>query len=226
MRLTHMQLILASALALVIVLIVITMLLKKPAKKENFSFGDIFKTVKNVGKKVGEVAKDGFNAAKNVVAPNSFQPTYTNRVLYKNLWACPSGTVDYGDEARQCLTSQYGPQIWRADGAGNWGWACPNGTSLVNTGDWNQKCAKGFSQRKLIGGTWKCYDTEVDTGKTWENSDYYAAQQQCATGDDASFTTRVYDGTNWVCPSGSVDTGFTWNDGALGSKQCRISPGN
>ena len=225
MRLTHMQLILASALALVIFLIVLTMLLKKP-KKENFSFGEVFKKVKDVGKKVGNVAKDGFNAAKNVVAPNSFQPTYTNRIFYKNLWACPPGTADMGDEARQCLTSAYGPMIWRATSDGTWGWACPNGTSLVNTGDWNQKCARGFSQRKLIGGTWKCYDTEVDTGRTWENSDYYAAQQQCATGDDASFTTRIYDGKNWVCPSGSTDTGFTWNDGALGSKQCRISPGN
>ena len=76
--------ILASALALVIVLIVITMLLKKPAKKENFSFGDIFSKVKDAGKKVGNVAKDGFNAAKNVVAPNSYQPTYTQRINYKN----------------------------------------------------------------------------------------------------------------------------------------------
>jgi hypothetical protein len=220
-----MQLILASAILLVIVLIVITML-RKP-KKEKFSFNDIFKKVKNVGKKVGNVAKDGFNAAKNVVAPNSYNPTYTNRVLYGNkVWACPEGTTDMGDEARQCLTSQYGPQIWRNDGSGNWGWACPNGTALVNTGDWNQKCARGFSSRKLINGTWKCYDTEVDTGKTWENSDYYAAQQQCKTPDDASFTTRAWDGKAWSCPAGTTDTGFSWNDGAIGGKQCKISPGN
>jgi len=224
-----MQLILASAILLVIVLIVITML-RKP-KKEKFSFNDIFKKVKNVGKKVGNtvagVAKDGFNAAKNVVAPNSYQPTYTNRVLYGNkVWACPEGTLDMGDEARQCLTSQYGPQIWRNDGSGNWGWMCPNGSALVNTGDWNQKCAKGFSSRKLINGTWKCFDTEVDTGRTWENSDYYAAQQQCKTPNDASFTTRAWDGQAWSCPAGTTDTGFSWSDGAIGSKQCRISPGN
>ena len=221
MRLTHMQLILASAILLVIVLIVITML-RKP-KKEKFSFNNIFKKVKDVGKTVGNVAKDGFNKVVN----NSYQPTYANRVLYGNkVWACPEGTTDMGDEARQCLTSAYGPQIWRNDGSGNWGWMCPNGTALVNTGDWNQKCAKGFSQRKLIGGTWKCYGSEVDTGRTWENSDYYAAQQQCKTPDDASFTTREWDGKAWSCPTGTQDTGFSWSDGAIGGKQCRILPGN
>lgn len=203
MRLTHTQLILASALLLVILLTIITMLLKKP-KKENFDF----------------------IAAKNAIAPNSFRPTFTKRVLYKNkVSACPPGTLDYGDEARQCLTSQYGPMIWRNDG-GKWQWACPNGSTPIKSSDWNQKCMKGFSQRKLINGIWKCYDTEIDTGKTWENSDYYAAQQQCATGEDSSFTTRIFYGKAWVCPTGTVDTGFNWNDKGVGSKQCRILPGN
>jgi hypothetical protein len=221
--LTHKQIILASALVLVIILVVITMLCK-PKPKDNFSFNVFEKKVTDTTKKVGNTVA---GIAKNVVAPNSYRPTYTKRVLYGNkVFACPEGTLDMGDEARQCLTSQYGPQIWRTDESGSWGWMCPNGSSLINTGDWNQKCAKGFSQRKLIGGTWKCYDTEVDTTLTWENSDYYAAQQQCKTPDDASFTTRVWDGKNWSCPAGTTDTGFSWDDGAIGGKQCRILPGN
>jgi len=187
-------------------------------KKEGFSIGSIFGKVKNVvGGAVGKVS--------SVVSPPGYQPQYTTRINYGNFWACPEGSTDLGDQDKQCLVSQYGPQMWRNTPGSGWSWSCPNGTAPNNSSDWNQKCVQAYSLRQNIDGQWRCLDTETDTGATWTNSDWYGAQKQCDRGNNRVFTTRMYINNAWVCPPGTWDTGFTWSDGANGGKQCQYYGG-
>ena len=220
----------AIALFAVVVLVIITSMSRS---RENFSLGDVFGKIKDIGKKVGNVAKDTFNKAKSVVAKDTYKAQFVNREAYSFGWACPPGSVDYGREDRQCLISEFGPMLWRppVSGTGDWAWSCPRGTTPNNTEDWEKKCVKGFSGAKYINNSWKCFDTETNTGKNWENSDWYEGHRQCkADGVATVFTTRENIGGSWKCPDETKDTGKDWKqtekmaDGRVvdvGSYQCQ-----
>jgi hypothetical protein len=256
--------ILLAALALVVFIIFMI-----TNKKENFSFGNIFKKVKDFGKNVGEKVVDvgknvgekvvdvGKNVGEKVVDTgksvvgkigdllpgggskvevkgkifnDDFVPVYQYRERASNgVWTCPKGTVDMGtNDDKQCLISEIGPRIYRdlADGTGNWGWKCAEGTvPNPGTDKWNQQCVRGWTQRKYINGAWRCYPTDEDTGISWENAEWWAAWRQCKKGDYPSVTTRAWDGKGWSCPPGTDDTGLDWANGADGFKQCKIRPG-
>jgi len=214
LTLTKTHWILLSILAIVIVLIFVM----SRKKKEKFSIGNIFNKAKNaVTGSIGKVV--------DIVKPPGFKPQFVGRQNYGKFWACPEGTTDYGDEEKQCLVSPYGPMVWRNKGGNEWGWGCPNGTAPNNSDDWNQKCVQGYSMKKLIDNQWRCTDTEIDTGKNWENSDWYLAQQQCDRGNNRVFTRRMYIDGKWQCPEGSWDTSFQWGDGENGGKQCKYIGG-
>ena len=258
MKLSKTSMILLAALAAVLLIIVSTTFFRK---QENFSFGDVFKKVADVGKdvgnkivdvgggvvdkvkdtggsvigKIGDVIPGGGGGGSKVevrgkIFDKNFVPIYYYREKAKNgTWTCPKGTVDMGtNDDKQCLASELGPRIYRdlADGTGNWGWKCPEGT-VPNPGTdlWNQHCVRGWNQRKYINGGWRCYSTDEDTGVSWENAEWWAAWRQCKKGDYPSVTTRSWDGKGWSCPPGTTDTGLDWSDGADGFKQCKINPG-
>lgn len=225
------------------------------SRREDFSVKDIFNKVKdvgkNVGKKVVDVSKDIggriIGIGKGVVGKvgdvfdggdgkievsgkrfdDNFAPIYVYRERSSNgTWTCPRGTVDYGtNDDKQCLASELGPMISRNTPNG-WGMACPEGT-VPNPGTDlpNQRCVRGWSQRRFIDGGWKCYPTDTDTGVSWENAGWWAAWRQCAKGEYPSVTTRVWNGNNWSCPPGTDDTGLSWSDGADGFKQCKVRAG-
>jgi hypothetical protein len=148
-----------------------------------------------------------------------YVPTYTARIPYKDFWACPDGTVDTGNGgSKQCLTSPYGPVVWRGGR-----WSCPAGMVPNNSSDWNQKCIAGYSERKHIGEMSKCYDSEIDTGIEPTHADWYQARRQCAVANTVFTTRELIDGA-WQCPSGTRDTGYSWKDGENGGRQCQILP--
>jgi len=262
MILSKTSILLLAALFLVLVIIF-------TQRRENFSFGNFFKKVKDVGKNVGEKIVDvGKNVGEKVVDvgkpivgtvvdfskkvgnkigdiipgggskvevrgkifDKDFVPIYVYRERASNgTWICPKHAVDYGtNDDKQCLISEIGPRIYRdlADGTGNWGWKCPEGT-VPNPGanEWNQSCVRGWSQRKWINGAWKCYNGDEDTGVSWENANWWAAWRQCKKGEYPSVTTRSWDGKGWSCPPGTDDTGLDWADGADGFRQCKVRPG-
>ena len=147
-------------------------------------------------------------------------PRYTWRQQVKpGLWICPDGTVDYlTNDDKQCLTSSLGPKV---------NGRCPYGTVPNSKGADHQKCIKGYTTRKYIDGSWRCYSTAKDTGRDWGKSgnpdvDY----QQCMLKTDViSTTTRMWDGKGWSCPPGTTDTGLDWIDGwGKGYKQCKLDP--
>jgi hypothetical protein len=162
--------------------------------------------------------------AKAIFVPPRDLPQYTYRVYDGKLWHCPEGAVDMGDQDRQCLVSDLGPPIWKVGGDGSWGWHCPNGTTPTDSSDWENKCVKGHSARQLVDGKWTCLDTETDTGKNWENSNWYDAHKQCYR-NSTVFTTRMSVGGKWMCPPGTTDTGYSWNQGyEIGRRQCKYDP--
>jgi len=251
----------------VVLLIIVSMTIFR--KQENFSFGNVFNKIKDVGgnvvNKVVDVGKDvggkvvgvGGNVVDKVkdvggsvvgkigdiipgggskvevkgkIFDKNFVPIYQYRERASNgVWTCPKGTVDMGtNDDKQCLSSEIGPRIYRdlADGTGNWGWKCPEGT-VPNPGTdlWNQQCVRGWSQRRYINGQWRCYATDEDTNASWENTEWWGAHRQCRKGDYPSVTQRMWDGKAWSCPPGTDETWLDWKDGADGFKQCKIRPG-
>lgn len=190
-------------------------------KRENFSFGDIFKKVKNVAVNVGNTVKNTgegvFNKVKDTVAPG-YVPQWTYRQWNGKTWSCPAGSYDYGqNDEHQCLvgdgTTGFAPQSWRWDGK-QWGWSCPANFTQTGDSDWNKKCLAGATGRQYIDGSWKCNNTQTDTGANWGTTDWYNAQRQCALGSgyNTVFTTRMYINNSWQCPPSTRDTGFNWGD--------------
>ena len=152
-----------------------------------------------------------------------YKPGWAFRTWNGRTWECPQGSVDYMRDENQCLTSEYGPRLWRPDDEGTWGWSCPNGTTPNDSNDGNKKCIVGHNKKMLIDGVWRCTDTETDTGHTWENSDWFTAQKQCKR-TNSVFTHRMKIGGEWKCPPATTDTGFTWdNGGDNGGKQCQYT---
>ena len=185
--------------------------------------------------KIGDMLPGGGGGSKvevkGKIFDKDFKPIYVYREKAPNgVWTCPKGTVDYGtNDDKQCLASEIGPRIFRdlADGTGNWGMKCPEG-AVPNPGTDlpDQQCVRGWTQRRWIDGAWRCYSTDIDTGISWENSEWWASWRQCKKGEYPSVTTRMWDGKGWSCPPGSTDTGLDWKDGpADGFKQCKINPG-
>lgn len=205
-------LILIGSIVVVVVLIVLTSWSQK--KKEHFSFGDIFKKIGQVGKNVGVLVKDTAVNVYDRVKP--FNPSFVPRYWDGIAWTCPQGSIDYGDgynNNNSCLTSDLGPQVWRDNGGGKWGWGCPRGTTPNNDGDWNKKCVRGYISRLPMNGQWKCPDWAEDTGANWGNTDWYNAQKQCKL-NNTIFTMPYYEKSQnkWMCPAGYANTGFKWGD--------------
>ncbi|AGE56846.1 hypothetical protein ATCVNEJV3_065L [Acanthocystis turfacea Chlorella virus NE-JV-3] len=205
----------AAIVAIILVIIAVNMTKKK---QENFSFKNIFKKIADTGKKVGTtvagVAVGGYNTAKNVIAPGSgsYNPTFAARYWNGRTWACPNGSIDYGDNYNNgfgCLTSQFGPTV---------NGKCPTNSTPNNDSDPNKACIAGYSGRSMVDGKWQCLTWQEDTGRTWDNSDWFTAQQQCKV-NNTIVTQRIYDSAQkaWVCPANTKDTGFTW--GSVYTKQ-------
>ena len=214
--LSQSSLILIASILVVLVIIFITR-----RKKEKFSFGSIFDKIKDVAVTVGKTTAGVATGVINKVTGGGYKPTWAYRTWNGRTWECPPGSIDYGrEDDKQCLTSANGPEVWRPDASGNWGWSCPNGTTPNNSNDGNQKCIAGYSGKVLVDGQWRCTDTETDTGRNWDNSDWFTAQQQCKRGDTV-YTYRMNVGGEWKCPPGTTDTGYSWSDGDNGGKQCQ-----
>jgi hypothetical protein len=199
--LTNVQLILIGAL-IVVIIVIITMMNKK---KEKLTMADV----------VGPTVDYDIKPA-DVRTSSVYDATFTPKVKYPFGWACPDMTYDYDDG--RCLTSQYGPMIFK-----NNVWKCPAGTVPNDSDDWNMKCVSGFSKKKMINGRMKCYDTEIDVDVGLTDNEFQKGQQ-CAIGNQTVFTTREYSNGKWACPTGTFDTGMTYNDGANGGRQCQILP--
>jgi hypothetical protein len=171
-------------------------------KQEKFSFKNIFNKIADVGKGIGNAA--GGVIDKIVPGGKSYNPTFAPRYWNGRTWACPNGSIDYGDSYNNgfgCLTSPYGPMV---------NGKCPTNMTPNHDGD-NKACIAGFSGKTLVNGQWQCLTWQEDTGRNWENSDWYAAHQQCKV-NNTIVTQRVYDDAKkaWVCPPNTKDTGFTW----------------
>lgn len=187
MILTNTQLILIAAFIFVSVLIVFTM-----NKKEGFEPG-VFAKLNNISPMMIPPG--------SVIAPNSYEPTYTEYVKYGKVSACPEGTTDVGGK---CLTSKFGPKINNV---------CP-ATMVENPSiDPNMQCVARRTEKKMIGGRLKCYESQIET-----------MDGQCMAGDDTVFTRREFLYGKWQCPPGTIDTGLHWSDGQNGMRQCKILP--
>lgn len=227
------------AIAIVVVLAVAWK--NKKSKRDDFldKIGDAFKKAGQFVVKTGLTIKDGAvagynsvtgkgqDAAQQVVAgPPPYAPTFSGRQFDKYDWSCPWWTVESGnaDNSKACYNRPYTSPVWRDTGGGKWGWSCPNGTTPNNDPQWEKQCAVGYMGRVYTDEGWKCPQGTTDTGKTWENSDWYEAQRQCERG--GPYTTRVSLNKKWVCPPGSKDTGLSWgsetsDDPDRGYKQCK-----
>ena len=170
MILSRTSILLLAALA-VVLLIIVSMTFFKKQENFSFGSifskikdigGNVVDKVKDVGGNVVDKVKDvggGFVGKIGDIIPGGgskvevqgkifdkdFVPIYVYREQAKNgTWTCPKGTVDMGtNDDKQCLSSEIGPRIYRdlADGTGNWGWKCAEGT-VPNPGanEWNQQC--------------------------------------------------------------------------------------
>lgn len=214
----HARTQLCICVAIVALVVAVYIAEKRRRQRENFSFSKIFNKVKNV-------AVGAFNTVKSVATGGGpSQPAYAPQFVGRQWdgigWSCPDGTVDTGREDYQaCAKSQYMTPLWRNDGK-QWGWSCPNGTVPSGLPTWEQQCEVGWTARQYYDGKWQCPPGMWDSGATWDNSDYYAAQKQCQL--KSAYTTRVWDGAAWVCPTGTKDTGVSWDKGeAVGGKQCK-----
>jgi hypothetical protein len=205
-------------LAIVATVVFIVFMLARQ-KKENFSFGSIFGKVKDVAVGVGQTYKQAGQQLYDQVKqnmPQAYSPQWTYRQWNGKTWSCPAGTYDYGgQDEKQCLVGSgptgYAPQRWRWDGT-TWGWSCPNNSTLTPEGQWEKKCIFGATGRQLIDGTWKCNNTQTDTGFNWDNTDWFNGGRQCSLGDgwNTVFTTRVFKDGKWTCPANTTDTGYNW----------------
>lgn len=199
--LTKVQMILIGALIVAIVVIIATM-----KKREKLTMADVVGPVVNYDIKPADVRTSSVYA-----------PTFTPKVKYPFGWACPDMTYDYDDG--RCLTSKYGPMVFK-----NNKFVCPAGTVPNDSDDWNMKCISGFSKKKMINGRMKCYDTEIDVDVGLTDNEFQKGRQ-CAIGNQTVFTTREYSNGKWACPTGTFDTGMNWgDDGSNGSRQCQILP--
>lgn len=200
--LTKFQMLLIGAL-IVVIGVLITMMNKK---KEKLTMADV----------VGPTVDYDIKPA-DVRTSSVYTPTFTTKVKYPFGWSCPDMTYDYDDG--RCLTSKYGPMVFK-----NNKFVCPAGTVPNDTDDWNMKCISGFSKKKMINGRMKCYDTEIDVDVGLTDNEFQRGQQ-CAIGNQTVFTKREYIGGKWACPTGTFDTGMNWgDDGSNGGRQCQILP--
>ena len=159
-------------------------------------------------------------------SPPPYVPSFSGRRFDKYDWSCPWWTVETGnaDNSKACFKRPYTSPAWRDTGDGKWGWSCPNGTTPNNDPQWEKQCAVGYTGRVYTDEGWKCPQGTTDTGKTWDNSDWYEAQRQCER--RGPYTTRVAVNKKWVCPPGTKDTGLSWGSGTKkdrlrGLKQCK-----
>ncbi len=204
----------------------------KRQKREDGFFSNVGGFFKGVGQKTAEIGKTVgttvVNAGKTAgtvvgIVPPPYAPTYSGRQWDNFDWSCPWWTVETGfQEPKACYNKPYTTQVWRWDGT-KWGWSCPNGTVPNNDGQWEKKCLVGYMGRVYTDKGYMCPSGTTDTGKNWDNSDWYTAQQQCQRG--GPYTTRIPVNGKWVCPPGSKDTGMSWGntdpkDPDRGWKQC------
>ena len=195
---------LACAIVAVVIVTILVNMTKK--KKEKFSFKNVFKKIADVGKNVGnKVADVGKGVVGKITGGGSYTPTFVPRYWNGRTWACPNGSIDYGEQYNNgfgCLASQYGPVT---------NGKCPVNSTPNNDSDPNKACIAGFTGKTLVNGNWQCLDWQEDTGRNWENSDWFTAQQQCKL-NNTIFTQRIYDQSQraWVCPANTKDTGFMW----------------
>jgi hypothetical protein len=122
--------------------------------------------------------------------------------------ACPPGTYEMPNG--KCLTSEFTAPVRLSNGE----FKCPRNTIPTNSIDFNMKCRAGFSDKNIIGGWKKCYETQTET-----NDD------KCMFNNETVFTTRMFVNGKWVCPPGTKDTGITWSEGKIGAKQCLLIGG-
>ena len=191
---------LAMVFVAVVVLIAFSM-----KKKEKFDFDSMYR--RGLGKPVMSFDEANYIMGVKADIPNSYQPTYTNKIKIKDFMAsCPPGTYEMPNG--KCLTSEFSPKFFSGTE-----WKCPANTKENNSSDLNMKCRAGFSDKKVIGGWKKCYETQAETNDS-----------KCMFNNDTVFTTRMFTNGKWTCPPGSVDTGLNWGDGKVGGKQCLIKP--
>ncbi len=192
-------------------------------KREDGFFSDVGNFFKGVGQKAADLGKNV--AGKVGIVQPAYVPTFSGRQWDNYDWSCPWWTVESGnsDNNKACYKQPFTSQVWKWDGT-KWGWACPNGTTPNNDGQWEKKCVVGYMGRVYTDKGYVCPSGTTDTGKNWDNSDWHTAQQQCQRG--GPYTTRIPVGGKWVCPPGSKDTGLSWGstdpkDPDRGWKQCK-----
>ena len=132
-----------------VVLVIAGIIITHRRRRENFSLGNIFgkikKTAVNTATTVASTVTGAYGMARGAFVQPRDMPQYTTREWTGKTWSCPEGSVDMAKQgAEQCLVSELGPMIWKADDNGAWSWICPRGTTPNNSPDWENKCIKGL----------------------------------------------------------------------------------
>lgn len=218
--LTKAAVLLLAALIAVLVIIAVSSLL---SRKENFSFGNIFKKVKDVGKNVVNKVKD---VGENVV--DKVKDVGGNVVdKVKDVGGSVVGKI--GDvfvpdgsskvEVKgKLFDKDFAPIYYYRERASNGTWTCPKGTIDMGSNDDKQCLASEIGPRiwRDTGNGnwgWKCAEGTVPNPGTdlWN--------QQCVRG----WSQRRWINGGWRCYSTDEDTGADWSNTEWwgGHRQCR-----
>jgi len=180
-------------------------------KQENFSFGNIFKKIKDVGKNVGEKIVDvGKNVGEKVVDVG--KPIVGTVVDFSKKVGNKIGDLIPGSGSKvevkgKLFDKDFTPIYYYRERASNGTWTCPKGTIDYGTNDDKQCLASELGPRiyrDTGNGQWgyKCPEGTVPNPSTdlWN--------QQCVRG----WSQRRWINEGWRCYNGDEDTGVSWEN--------------
>ena len=208
MILSKTALMLLAALVVVLLIIASLTIFKK---QENFSFGDIFKKVKDVGGNVVNKVKDvGGNVVDKVkdVGGNVVDKVKDvgGSVVGKIGDIIPGGGSKVEVKGK-IFDKDFAPIYYYRERASNGTWTCPKGTVDYGTNDDKQCLASELGPRiwRDTGNGewgWKCPEGTVPNpgANEWN--------QQCVRG----WSQRRWINGAWRCYSTDEDTGMSWEN--------------
>ena len=212
MILSKTSILLLAALVVVLLIIISLTIFKK---QENFSFGDIFNKVKDVGgnviNKVKDVGGDVVDKVKDVGGGivGKIGDVFTG-----------GGDGSKVEVKGMLFDADFVPIYYYREKASNGAWTCPKGTVDMGTNDDKQCLASELGpriNRDLGDGTgnwgWKCAEGTVPNPGT------DLPNQQCVRG----YSQRRYIDGQWRCYAGDEDTGVSWENAEWWAswRQCR-----